>query len=61
MDLDAKLIERWRPGDLRPEILHSRLEWRPQGAAAAFELDLPEFFARVGTHRTSGPAARDTT
>lgn len=47
VDLDAALFERWRPGDERPEILRARLDWRPAGASAPFQLDLPGFFARV--------------
>jgi hypothetical protein len=27
VDLDARLIERWRPDDERPEILSERIEW----------------------------------
>ena len=47
VDLDARLFERWRPGAPHPEILHDTIDWRPQGTSAAFELSLPEFFARV--------------
>lgn len=32
VDPDARLIERWTPGDLRPEILDEVLEWRLDGA-----------------------------
>jgi Uma2 family endonuclease len=45
--LDARLVERWRPGDDRPEILEQRLEWRPDPAQPPFVLDLPAFFAEV--------------
>ena len=31
VDPDARLIERWTPGDLRPEILDEVLEWRLEG------------------------------
>lgn len=47
VDLDARLIERWRPGDQRPEIIRKRLEWLPEGAGEPFFLDLPELFAQV--------------
>jgi Uma2 family endonuclease len=47
VDLDARLFERWRPGDDRPEILAQTLEWHPAGAAEAFSLDLSRFFAEV--------------
>lgn len=44
VDLDARLVERWRPDDARPEILTERLEWRPRAEAAPFALELREFF-----------------
>jgi len=47
VDLDARLVERWKPGDERPEVLAERLEWRPGGDHASFEMDLPEFFREV--------------
>ena len=47
VDLEARLFERWRPGAPHPEILHDTIDWRPQGSSAAFELSLPECFARV--------------
>ena len=47
VDMDARLVERWRPGDDRPEILTDSLEWRPDGASTSFTLSLTEFFARV--------------
>ena len=47
LDLDARLVERWRPGDERPEILTELLEWHPQGATESFRLELPGFFAEV--------------
>jgi Uma2 family endonuclease len=31
VDPAARLIERWTPGDTRPEILHDVLEWRLDG------------------------------
>lgn len=50
VDVDARLIERWRPEYDRPEILTDRLEWRPdpsQPATPTLELDLPAYFAEV--------------
>jgi Uma2 family endonuclease len=39
VDLDARLIERWRPGDERPEILDDRLVWQVgELPGATFEL-----------------------
>lgn len=48
VDLAARLIERWRPGDERPEVVRERLEWLPETAAEPFTLDVPEFFAEIG-------------
>ena len=47
VDLDARLVERWRPGDRRPEVLEERLEWRPESSLAPLVLDLPAFFREV--------------
>jgi Uma2 family endonuclease len=47
IDLDARLVERWHPGDERPEILTALLEWHPPGATEPFRLDLARYFAEV--------------
>ena len=47
VDLDARLIERWRPEDDRPEILTDQLAWSPAGSADPLALSLPEFFTTV--------------
>jgi Uma2 family endonuclease len=47
VDVDARLVERWRVGDERPEILVEELTWKPDGASSAFVLDLGSFFRRV--------------
>ncbi|HEX5387324.1 MAG TPA: Uma2 family endonuclease [Gemmatimonadales bacterium] len=47
VDIEARLVERWRPDDERPEILADHLVWQPDPAALAFELDLPAYFAEV--------------
>ena len=47
VDLDARLIERWRPDDQRPEILVENLAWRVPGAERDIQLDLLTFFGRV--------------
>ncbi len=47
VDLESRLIERWRPGDERPEVLTEHLVWTPSGAAESLTLDLSRFFARV--------------
>jgi Uma2 family endonuclease len=47
VDLDARLVERWRTGEDRPEIIATTLEWLPDGATEPFVLDLQRFFAEV--------------
>ena len=47
VDLDARIVERWRPQDERPEILDEQLTWQPQPGAAPLEIDLVSLFARV--------------
>lgn len=47
VDLDARLVERWRPDDERPEVLSDRLSWQPDPAVPALEIDLATFFERV--------------
>ena len=47
VDLDAEVVERWRPDDTRPEILFDRLEWSPSAEYTAFAMDLPAFFQKV--------------
>jgi Uma2 family endonuclease len=47
IDLDSRLVERWQPGDDRPEILRERLTWQPPGSKEPFEVDLLKFFSEV--------------
>jgi Uma2 family endonuclease len=47
VDLDGRVVERWRPGDERPEVLDETLLWQPPGADAPLTLDLPPFFRTV--------------
>jgi Uma2 family endonuclease len=47
VDVDARLVERWRPSDERPEILTDELAWRPDATREPLRIDLPAYFARV--------------
>ncbi|CAN5363507.1 hypothetical protein BH09GEM1_BH09GEM1_31180 [soil metagenome] len=47
VDPDARLIERWRAGDDRPEISTTRFAWQPPADVPAFALDIEAFFADV--------------
>lgn len=47
IDLDGRVVERWQPNDERPQIVSRELLWHPAGAAEAFRMDLPRYFAKV--------------
>jgi Uma2 family endonuclease len=51
VDVDARIVERWRASDERPEIVSTSLTWHPEPSTAAFELDLPAFFDEVLRNR----------
>ena len=46
VDLDGRVIERWRLGDTRPEILADRLVWEPSPGVAC-DIDMAEYFREV--------------
>lgn len=47
VDLDARVVERWRPGDERPEVLEQELSWEPAPGVPPLVVDLAAFFSRV--------------
>lgn len=47
VDIAARVVERWRPADERPEILDDRLLWHPDGASEPLVIALAELFAAV--------------
>jgi Uma2 family endonuclease len=47
VDADANIVERWRPGDLRPEILTDSLDWHPTSASEPLSLDLTELWTQI--------------
>lgn len=47
VDLDARVVERWRPTDDRPEVLGETLTWQAPGAAEPLTIELPPLFARI--------------
>lgn len=52
VDVDARTIERSGPNQPGVQVFERLFEWSPVGVAAAFQLDLKAFFARVhGEHR----------
>ncbi len=47
VDPDARLVERWRPEDSRPEVLGEILSWQPDPGAAPLEIELVSLFAEA--------------
>jgi len=47
VDLDARVVERWRPSDERPEVLDEVLTWQPDPAVPPLSIALPELFGEV--------------
>ncbi|MBA4070697.1 MAG: Uma2 family endonuclease [Gemmatimonas sp.] len=45
VDLEARLVERWRAGEERPEVVTDVLVWLPLGASEALEIDVAALFA----------------
>jgi len=44
VDGDARLVERWRPGDVRPEIISDEIVWQPRAGTPPFVLALNALF-----------------
>jgi Uma2 family endonuclease len=42
VDADAAIVERWRPGDERPEMLTEHIVWHPGGAAERLTIEISE-------------------
>lgn len=47
VDLDARLVERWRPGDERPEVIGERLVWDPPQLGEPVVLDVARLLTGV--------------
>jgi Uma2 family endonuclease len=47
VDVDARLIERWRAVDERPDIVTERLEWQPDPGHSSLVIDIAEYFRDV--------------
>ncbi len=45
VDPDARLTERWRPGDERPTVHREFLEWQPDPTVPPLRLDVAALFA----------------
>lgn len=47
VDLDGRVVERWRPGAARPEVMERSLSWQPDASVPALVLNLEEYFTQV--------------
>jgi len=47
MDLDAQLVERWSPGEDRPQICDAEVVWQPRADREPLTIALPAFFAAL--------------
>ena len=47
VDPVSQVVERWRPGEGRPEILTHSVEWRPRGTDGSLIVNLTELFDEV--------------
>jgi len=53
VDLDARLLERWRPDDDRPEIVLDRMSWRPRRAETELDFALADLFTATAPRASS--------
>jgi Uma2 family endonuclease len=47
VDVDARMVERWRPDDERPEIVEGVLRWAPLTDAVPLDIDLARLFGEA--------------
>lgn len=52
VDTDSRMIERWRPGDERPEIISDVIEWWPRPEVPVLRIVLDEIFGSPTTRRS---------
>lgn len=47
VDLESRVVERWRPDDARPEVLHNALTWVDSATDTECHIDVAAFFEEV--------------
>ena len=47
VDLDARVVERWRPADQRPEVMDGEVAWHPDNAGEPLTIDLVALFGAL--------------
>lgn len=51
VDLERRVVERWRPSSERPELAKSTLLWHPSGADEPLVIDLATLFTTLSASR----------
>jgi Uma2 family endonuclease len=54
VDLDAEMFERWRPEDVRPEVLDVSLSWHPKSPLEPLVIDVRALFCGVRDDQDAG-------
>jgi Uma2 family endonuclease len=52
IDIDSRLVERWKPDDDRPEIISNRFTWLPDRECEELDIDVSALFQRLPTQDT---------
>ena len=47
VDVDARIIERWRPQVMTPDPVRKSFAWQPSRAARPLDVDVATLFARI--------------
>jgi Uma2 family endonuclease len=47
VDIDARVVERWRPADTRPEVLDEHLPWTPREGLEPLNIEVAALFAEL--------------
>ena len=47
VDVNTRMVECWRPGDERAELLADAITWQPDPAVQPLAIDLPAYFIEV--------------
>ena len=57
IDVEARVVERWKPDQVAPEVIHDMLEWSPRGSKAPFVIDVKALFEKIRTnYKIYGPS-----
>lgn len=44
VDIDSRIVERWLPNEMRPEVISGQLVWQPKGARSSLTIELVELW-----------------